>query len=117
MRVMHHPRALAAALRLPRRTLRAQLAVLYAALFGLAVAVVAALGVIFQPDFLVRTGCTADPDTASPSGACGQHGLSLAGTIARDGQQHVAGLALVAGMTVLALGLGWLLAGRVLRPL
>ena len=67
MRVMHvrRPHALAAALRLPRRTLRAQLAVLYAALFGLAVAVVTALGVIFQPDFLVRTGCTADSDTAS----------------------------------------------------
>jgi signal transduction histidine kinase len=91
--------------------------VLYAALFGLAVAVVTALGVIFQPDFLVRTGCTAAMDTASPSGACGQHGLSFVGTIAHDGQQHVAGLALVAGMTVLALGLGWLLAGRVLRPL
>jgi len=39
---MRHSRVTAAALRLPRRTLRAQLALLYAALFGLAVAVVAA---------------------------------------------------------------------------
>jgi len=114
---MRHPRVTAAALRLPRRTLRAQLTLLYAALFGLAVAVVAALGVIFKPDFLVGAGCTAAPRTPSPPGACGQPGLSFTGTFAHDAQQHLAGLALVAGLAVVALGLGWLIAGRVLRPL
>jgi len=108
---------MAAALRLPRRTLRAQLALLYAALFGLAVAIAAALGVVFKPDFLVGSGCTADPRTSSPPGACGQPGLSFTGTIAHDAQQHLAGLALAAGLGMLALGLGWLIAGRVLRPL
>ncbi len=77
----------------------------------------AALGVIFQPDFLVRTGCAAEPHSPGSHDACGQPGLSLAGTIAHDAQQHVAGVALVAGLAFLALGLGWLIAGRVVRPL
>ena len=77
----------------------------------------AALGVIFQPDFLMRTGCRGALPAAGPHDGCGQRGLSLTGTIAHDAQQHVAGLALVAGMAVLALGLGWLIAGRIVRPL
>jgi signal transduction histidine kinase len=117
MRVVRRPRVMAAARRLPRRTLRAQLALLYAALFGLAVAIAAALGVVFKPDFLVSSGCTGDPRTSSPPGACGQPGLSFTGTIAHDAQQHLAGVALAAGLGMLALGLGWLIAGRVLRPL
>jgi signal transduction histidine kinase len=114
---MRHPRVTVAALRLPRRTLQAQLALLYAALFGLAVALVAALGAIFKPDFLVRTGCAAALHSPDLHDACGQPGLSFTGTIAHDAQQHVAGVALVAGMAVLALGLGWLIAGRIVRPL
>jgi hypothetical protein len=50
-------RAPATGLRLPRRTLRAQLALLYAALFCASFAAVAAVAVIFKPDFLVRSGC------------------------------------------------------------
>ena len=110
--------AATSALRLPRRTLRAQLAVLYAALFGLSCVAVAAVAVIFKPNFLVHTSCAAAPGTPSLPGSCGEYGgLSFAGTIAHDAGQNVAGIAAAAVVAVLALGVGWLIAGRVLRPL
>jgi signal transduction histidine kinase len=103
-------------LRLPRRTLRAQLAVLYAAVFGLSCVAVAAVAVIFKPDFLVRTGCAA---AGHAPVRCGQYTgvVSFAGTVLNDAQQNKAGVAVAAVMAVLALGVGWLIAGRVLRPL
>jgi signal transduction histidine kinase len=111
-------RAAAAAFRLPRRTLRAQLAVLYTAVFGLSCVAVSAVAVIFKPNFLVHTSCAAAPGTPGHAVSCGQQpGLSFAGTIAHDASQNVAGIAMVAVVAVLALGVGWLIAGRVLRPL
>jgi signal transduction histidine kinase len=112
-------RAPAAGLRLPRRTLRAQLALLYAALFCASFVAVAAVAVIFKPDFLVGSSCQAAPGTAGRSGSCGQYApqLSFAGTISHDARQNVAGVAMVALLAVVALGIGWLIAGRVLRPL
>ena len=108
----------ASVLRLPRRTLRAQLALLYTAVFGLAFVAMAAVAVIFKPNFLVGTSCAAVPQTPSPPAACGQHGgLSFAGTIVHDAQQNVAGVVMVAVIAAVALGIGWLIAGRVLRPL
>jgi signal transduction histidine kinase len=108
----------ASVLRLPRRTLRAQLALLYTAVFGLAFVAVAAVAVIFKPNFLVGTSCAAVPQTPSAPAACGQHGgLSFAGTIVHDAQQNVAGVVMVAVIAAVALGIGWLIAGRVLRPL
>jgi signal transduction histidine kinase len=108
----------AAALRLPRRTLRAQLALLYAALFCTSFVAVAAVAVIFKPNFLVRTGCEAAPGTAADGAPCQQgSGLSFTSTIAHDASQNVAGVAMVAVLGILALGIGWLIAGRVLRPL
>jgi signal transduction histidine kinase len=110
--------AAASAIRLPRRTLRAQLAVLYAAVFGLACVAVGAVAVIFKPNFLVRTSCEAAPGTPSHPDSCVQSaGMSFAGTIAHDASQNVAGITIAAVMAVLALGVGWLIAGRVLRPL
>jgi signal transduction histidine kinase len=105
-------------LRLPRRTLRAQLAVLYAALFGVSCVALAGVAVIFKPNFVVGSSCRPAPGTRAQPGACGPatH-LSFAGTIGHDVRQNLAGLALIAALAVLALGLGWLLAGRVLRPL
>jgi signal transduction histidine kinase len=111
-------RPLAAALRLPRRTLRAQLALLYAALFGTSLAAVAAVAVIFKPNFLVGTSCAPAPGTPVRGLPCQSgDGLSFAGTISHDMKQNVAGIAVVLAMGVLALGIGWLIAGRVLRPL
>jgi signal transduction histidine kinase len=104
--------------RLPRRTLQAQLAVLYAAVFGLSCVAVGAVAVIFKPNFLVRTSCAAGPGIPSNPDSCAQNaGLSFAGTIFHDASQNVAGVAMAAFVAVLALGVGWLIAGRVLRPL
>src|ERR1700728_919379 len=112
---MRLPQPAASALRLPRRTLRAQLALLYAAVFGLSCVAVASVAVIFKPTFLVRASC----ESASGSQhSCGQGtGLSFAGTLSHDAKQNVAGLVLVVIMAALAVGIGWLIAGRALRPL
>jgi signal transduction histidine kinase len=110
--------AATSAIRLPRRTLRGQLAVLYAAVFGLSCVAVGAIAVIFKPNFLVHTSCAEALGTPSHPDSCGQYaGLSFAGTIFHDAKQNVAGLAMVAVAAVLALAVGWLIAGRVLRPL
>jgi signal transduction histidine kinase len=112
-------RPAAAAARLPRRTLRAQLALLYAAVFCTSAAALAAAAVIFKPNFLVRSSCQAAPGTPGPAVPCAQYAphLSFAGTISHDARGNVAGVAMVALLGVLALGIGWLIAGRVLRPL
>jgi len=107
-----------AALRLPRRTLRARLALLYAAVFCSSAAALAAVAVIFKPNFLVGTSCTPAPGTPGGQGSCGQHaGLSFTGTITRHLQQNAGGVAMLVIMVILAGGVGWLIAGRVLRPL
>jgi signal transduction histidine kinase len=61
----------------------------------------------------------AAPHTPSHPEPCSQYAahLSFAGTISHDAKQNVAGVAMVAVLAVLALGIGWLIAGRVLRPL
>jgi signal transduction histidine kinase len=103
--------------RLPRRTLRAQLALLYAALVCASFAAVAAVAVIFKPDFLVGTGCEAAPGTPGYLEPCRRPGLSFVGTVSHDLEQNVAGAAVIAVVGILAVGIGWLIAGRVLRPL
>jgi signal transduction histidine kinase len=115
---MRLPQPAAAALRLPRRTLRAQLALLYAAVFGLSCVAVASVAVIFKPNFLVRANCESASSAPGSQHSCAQGtGLSFAGTITHDAKQNVAGLILVVIMAALAVGIGWLIAGRVLRPL
>ena len=115
---MRLPQPAAAALRLPRRTLRAQLALLYAAVFGLSCVAVASVAVIFKPNFLVRASCESASSAPGSQHSCGLGtGLSFAGTITHDAKQNVAGLVLVVIMAALAVGTGWLIAGRVLRPL
>jgi signal transduction histidine kinase len=115
---MRLPQPAAATLRLPRRTLRAQLALLYAAVFGLSCVAVASVAVIFKPNFLVRANCESASSAPGSQHSCGLGtGLSFAGTITHDAKQNVAGLVLVVIMAALAVGIGWLIAGRVLRPL
>jgi signal transduction histidine kinase len=116
---MRLPNPAAAALRLPRRTLRAQLALLYTAVFCTSAAALAAVAVIFKPNFLVESSCQAAPHTPSHLEPCSRYAthLSFAGTISHDAKQNLAGMAMVAVLAVVALGIGWLIAGRVLRPL
>ncbi len=103
---------------LPRQTLRAQLALLYAAVFGLACIAVAGIVVIFNPDVqLGRSNCAAASD-GPIQGACSrQSGPSVISTVADNAKQNAGALAMVALFAILALALGWLIAGRVLRPL
>ena len=115
---MRLPHPAGSVLRLPRRTLRAQLALLYAAVFGLSCVAVASLAVIFKPNFLIRTNCGSASSAPNSQHSCGQGtGLSFVGTISHDAKQNVAGLVFVVITAALALGIGWLIAGRVLRPL
>jgi signal transduction histidine kinase len=105
------------AFRLPGLTLRMQLALFYAAVVCVSAVALAAVAVIFKPNFLVHTGCTPAPHTPSHPIPCGNHGLSFTGTVTHDLRQNLAGVALAVVMGVLAVGAGWLIAGRVLRPL
>ena len=84
-------------------------------MFGLSCAAAAAAAVTFKPNFLVGTSCAA---AGHAPGRCGQYTgvVSFAGTITSDARQNVAGVVVAAVMAILALGVGWLIAGRVLRP-
>ncbi|MFB4297623.1 ATP-binding protein [Actinomadura sp. NTSP31] len=105
-------------MRLPQRTLRTQLTLLYAAVFCTSAAALAALAVIFKPNFLVGSECTAAPPVPHRPPPCGRSADSSAiGTVAHDASQNVAGVAMVAVLVVLAVAVGRLIAGRVLRPL
>jgi signal transduction histidine kinase len=86
--------------------------------FGLSCVAVASVAVIFKPNFLVRANCESASSAPGSQHSCGLGtGLSFAGTITPDAKQNVAGLVLVVIMAALAVGIGWLIAGRVLRPL
>jgi signal transduction histidine kinase len=85
-----------------RPTLRSQLALLYAALFGLSMLAVAGAAAVLK-QVLVDP-----PDGGPPSGlSFGDH----------DPKQYLVGVAAIAVLAALAIGGGWLLAGRMLRPL
>jgi signal transduction histidine kinase len=109
-----------------RRTLRMRLALLYAALLCVCAAAVGAAAVIFKPNFLIHSAYRAAPGAAVHTG-CQTHSCTVPGGWAGGLPQFLSGgagshnigggLALLAILVVLALGAGWLLAGRVVRPL
>ncbi|MFI5068304.1 MAG: HAMP domain-containing protein, partial [Streptosporangiales bacterium] len=109
-----------------RRTLRLRLALLYAALFAVSAGALGAAAVIFKPNFLIHSSFRAAPGSTVHTG-CQAHSCSVPGGWAGGLPQFLSGgagthnigggLALLAILVVLALGAGWLLAGRVLRPL
>jgi len=103
--------------RLPRRTMRMRLTLLYAALFSVSAVALAAVAVIFKPDFLVRSSAVEARSPGHPVACCRYTSPSFAATVTHDVSQHLAGMALAAVMVLLAVGVGWLIAGRVLRPL
>jgi signal transduction histidine kinase len=117
---MPRPGRLREAFRLPSRTLRVRLALLYAALFCISAVALAAAALVFRPDFLAGTGSSAASRTPGRLPHCCRQGQSIAsitGTVAHDLSQNPAGAVMAAVTVVLAAGVGWLVAGRVVRPL
>jgi signal transduction histidine kinase len=112
------PETLRLAIRLPRRSLRAQLALLFAALFCIAAALVGAVAVIFKPNFLYHSSSQSDTRPTSRHGSCCQPTpRSFVGNIAYHIAHNVGGDIAAAVMVILAIGVGWLLAGWLLKPL
>jgi signal transduction histidine kinase len=107
----------AARFHLPRRTLRMRLTLLYGALF-----LASGIVLLAFTNVLVRSGSTSVAQV-NLSGPVPGPALAHAARIAS--QQHgsdvhqldIYSLLALAIMAVLAIGLGWLVAGRVLRPL
>ncbi len=112
------PETLRSAIRLPRRSLRAQLALLFAALFCIAAALVGAAAVIFKPDFLYHSSSqvSQSPPGNNPPVSRGTP-QSFLGSIAYHISHNIGGDVAAAVMVVLAVGVGWLLAGWLLKPL
>jgi signal transduction histidine kinase len=106
--------------RRPRRTLRVRLALLYAALFCVSAVALASVALVFRPDFLMGTSSGEAPHTPAHLAHCcrqGQSVASITATVTHDMSQNPAGVAMVGVMVVLAVGVGWLVAGRLVRPL
>jgi signal transduction histidine kinase len=117
---MPRPGRLRGALRFPGRTLRTRLALLYAALFCVSAVALGAVALIARPDFLAGASSTAASRTPGHLPHCCQQGQSISSviaTVADEPSRNPAGVALVAAMAVLAIGVGWLVAGRVVLPL
>ncbi len=98
---------------LPRRSVRARLTVLYSALFLLSGAVLLVItgGVGASVSSVNHASSTAPGGTQPPS-------AEAANIHAAVSHSLLVGSAVALGvMTVLSLGLGWIVAGRVLRPL
>jgi signal transduction histidine kinase len=106
-----------------RRTLRLRLALLYAALLAVSAGALGAAAVIFKPNFLVHSSFRAAQGSPGAAGcqahSCTAPGGGLAQFLAGGAGSHNigGGLLLLAILAVLALGAGWLLAGRIVRPL
>ncbi len=112
------PGSLRSAMRLPRHSLRAQLALLFAALLCIAAALVGAFAVIFKPDFLYRSSSQADTGAPGHRVHCCQYApRSLIGNIAYHVSHNIGGDIAAVVLALLAIGVGWLLAGWLLRPL
>jgi signal transduction histidine kinase len=107
-------RTAAAALRLPRRTLRTRLTLLYGTVFCACALVLALAAEIFTPNFLVSTNHIGHTQPAHHPNPGGSGGFLAGGTSTHDVSGSTTMFAI---MVVLAVGAGWLIAGRVLRPL
>jgi signal transduction histidine kinase len=115
---MPRSRTLWSALGLAWRSLRVRLALIYAALFCVSVVAVGAAAVIFKPNFLIHSASAADPHPPRhPTACCQNTPASFLGTLTHDASQNLPGVVLAVVIGVLAVAGGWLLAGRVLRPL
>ena len=97
---MSHPGTSSASFRLPRVTLRMQLALLYAGFLTCGAAL------LLVPILTIHQSI--------PEGADGR---VIAGIQASTNAQVIRSVAILAGLVMLSLAAGWLIAGRFLRPL
>jgi signal transduction histidine kinase len=95
------------------RSLRLRLTLVYAALFCVSAVALAAIATIFKPNFLIESAAQRGPRTSHPV----TPGQPVTTTVAHDLSQNLPGVALAGAMVLLALVVGWLIAGRFLRPL
>jgi signal transduction histidine kinase len=103
----------------PRRTIRLRLTLLYGVLFLVSGAALLALTYLLVASSLpvgLRVSGSAAPGQPLPSTSALQAQAGQQRTVALDALLVQSGIAL-AIMTVLSIGLGWVIAGRVLRPL
>jgi signal transduction histidine kinase len=112
---------LQSALRWARQhALQIRLAVLYAAVFCGCVGAVGVAATIFKPNFLVHSASQLGPAApgvpGSPAGGC-PFVVAPGHPCGTGSRNWTGGMILVAIVVVLALGVSWLIAGRVLRPL
>jgi signal transduction histidine kinase len=103
-------------LRLPRRTLRLQLAVLYAGFF-----LVCGVAVFLVPVFSVGTSAhVAAPSQAGSGSRAGRGAVQPAGVQGPGPSpqvQELRAVLVLAGLVGASLAVGWAIAGRLLRPL
>ena len=104
-----------ATIRVPRLTLRTRLTVLYGALFSASVAAVVAVCELLFPNFLREHASQAAPVGTPTSPGPGYTGPGYIGSTGHSISVQSAGF--LAVLIALSLGVGWLVAGRNLRPL
>jgi signal transduction histidine kinase len=114
---MAHPGKRARFFRFPRRTLRLRLTLLYAAVFCGCAVVLGAAAVVFKPGFLVHSAYRQAGGRSHTVNRPwdGSLGSFLVGLTAHHNVGG--GTAMLAILVVVAAGAGWLIAGRVVRPL
>jgi signal transduction histidine kinase len=99
-------------IRVPRLTLRTRLTVLYGALFSAACAAVVAIIQLFVPDnFLLHRSSQRGP------GGRGARATGFGGPITSYHSVSIQSVIFLAVLLLLSLALGWVIAGRNLRPL
>jgi signal transduction histidine kinase len=104
-----------ATIRVPRLTLRTRLTVLYGALFSASVAAIVAVSELLWPNLLREHASQAAPVGAQTSPGPGYTG---SGYLSSTGHSvSVQSVAFLVVLIALSLGVGWLVAGRNLRPL
>jgi signal transduction histidine kinase len=95
------------------RSLRVRLTLVYAALFCVAAVALAAIATVFKPNFLIHSAVQRGPRSSHPV----SRAQPMTTTFFHDVSHNLPGVALAGVMVVLALVVGWLIAGRFLRPL
>jgi signal transduction histidine kinase len=111
------PRLRSALRLIRRRALQIRLALLYAAVFCACVGAVGAAATFFKPNFLVHGASQRGPAAPAAAGGGCPFVVTAAHPCGTGSRDITGGLIMIAIVAVLAFGVSWLIAGRVLRPL